>query len=208
MSESDVEWEAQMEWYEEHANDHVIPEGNKMLSQSESHVFYIHVRLRNSETEYIDANSYIELDHPKLPVFKIVEWFKERYKDVKSFNICYEWRLSLFHGKHLFKVCYTPEEMADYLDIGNEYYILTDLIPDMMANVLEYADSDGNHPLTHNGIEYLVFGYLFSHDILHHRMQHILNFMTEDHEKKKTLFEELLPKAWHPDRALHWCICE
>lgn len=191
--EQEAQIEAEMQWYQDHANDHA---------------FYIHVRLRIGETDYVDENSYIELDDPQLPVFKIVKWFKERYQDVKSFDICYEWKLSLFHRSHLFKVSYTPEEMAEYLDIGNEYYLLTDMIPDMMENVLEYADSDGNYPLMYRDTEYLVFGYLFSPDISYHRMTPILNLMTEDHEKKKTLFEELLPKAWHPDRALHWCICE
>lgn len=196
MTESndfDRELEAEMKWYEEHANDHV---------------FYIHVKLRCCEGNEYDSLFDIKEDHPLLPVTDIVDWFKERYQDVKSFDICYEWKLSLFYGSHLFKVSYTPEEMAEYLDIGNEYYLDTDMIPDMMENVLEYADSDGNYPLMYRDTEYLVFGYLFSPDISYHRMTLILNLMTKDHEKKKILFEELIPKAWHPHRALRWCICE
>lgn len=203
MSESDIdtEWEdqvkAEMKCYEENINDHV---------------FYIHVKLRCCEGNEYDSLFDIKEDDLKLPIIKIVEWFKERYEDVKSFDICYEWKLSLFYGKHLFKISYTPEEMADYLDIGNEYYLFTDMIPDMMDNVLEFADSDGNYPLTYHDTQYLVFGRVFCHDILiekkSHRMQHILAIGKEDHQKKKILFEELIPKAWHPDRALRWCICE
>lgn len=202
MSESDIdsEWEANMEaemkWYEEHANDHV---------------FYIHVKLRCCEGNEYDSLFDIKEDNPKLPVTDIIDWFKERYQDVKSFDISYEWRLSLFHGKHLFQISYTPEEMAEYLDIGNEYYLLTDMIPDMMENVLEFADSDGNYPLTYHDTQYLVFGRVFCHDMFiekSHRMQQILAIGEENYQKKKILFEELIPKAWHPHRALRWCICE
>lgn len=195
MTDIDSELEAEMEWYQEHANDHV---------------FYIHVQLRCYEGNEYDSYLDIKEDDPKLPVIDIVQWYKERYRDVKSFDIRYEWKLSRIHGKHLFQIRYTPEEMAEYLDIGNEYYALTDMIPDMMENVLEYADSDGNYPLIHGENEFLVFGHIFSHDVfgISRKMQHIFTILQKEDEKKKNLFEELIPKAWHPDRAMQWCICE
>ncbi len=192
---SDSEVEADMEWYKEHANDHV---------------FYIHVQLRCFEGNEYDSYFDIKEDDPNLPVINIVQWYKERYRDVKSFDICYEWKLSQVHRRHLFQVRYTPEEMAEFLDISNEYYVFTDMIPDMMENVLEYADSDGNYPLIHGENEFLVFGNIFSHDVfgINGRMQYILTILQEEDEKKKNLFEELIPKAWHPDRVMQWCICE
>jgi hypothetical protein len=39
-------------------------------------------------------------------------------------------------------------------------------------------------------------------------MQSIFTILQEEDEKKKNLFEELIPKAWHPDRVMQWCICE
>ena len=185
----DSEMEDELDWYEKHANDHVI---------------FFCVELRNKEKDVCMKSNDVH-----LPVMKITEWYRDRYKEVKSFNICYHWKFSLFYGKHLFYIEYTPEEMADFLEIGYEYYILTDLIPEMMDNVLKYADSDGNYTIIHNDIKFLVFSkYVSGHNdhIGYNPMDRIYALCSEDNNKKKSVHEELIQKAWHPSRFQKWCI--
>lgn len=175
-------------WYEEHANDHI---------------FYIYVRLSNNETD-----KHIMQDNPKLPVQQIVEWFKERYQEVKSFYIRYEWKLSLFHRSHLFQISYTPEEMATFLEFNKPIHYHEYMLH-LMQDVLFFADRNGNYPIIYDKNEYLVFPHLFSYqrdDSVCWKFCEICDIKNEDEQKKILLFEELIPKAWHPDRALQWCI--
>lgn len=180
------ELEVEIDWYHQHANDHI---------------FYFYVDL-------INRDKTIKADDIKLPILDILNWYKQRFERVISFDIRYEWKLSLFHRKHLFRMSYTPEEMVDFIDLGYEYYILTDLIVEMMDNVLNFAEIS-DIPLNYEDKKMRVSATYFSGHHNHIGMDpidRIYILCEEDERKKRMIFEELIPKAWHPTRFQDWCL--
>ena len=161
-----------------------------------------------------------------FPYTEVVNWFRERYLFLSSFEFYFDWRKTIFRGRPVFVMFYDSEEVITYFQWSREEYDrlrMDGKIYIAFYDILHYGDPFTSHPLHFNNCYYYIYSYVILSETTIERFEAdeglsedlsldlisisgIKKLSKKDQELKTILFEEMMEKTWHPDRFEEWCL--
>jgi hypothetical protein len=173
----------------------------------------------------VDKKSGISEWDTLFPYTEVVNWFRERYFFLSSFEFYFDWRKTIFRGRPVFVMIYDSEEVITYFKWSRHDYerLRKDgKIFIAFYDILHYGDPFTSHPMYFNNSSYYIYSYVIDSETTIERYESdedlsegsnlsiskIEQLSKKDQEIKNILFQELIEKTWHPDRVMKWCICE
>ena len=169
-----------------------------------------------------DGGGGISCCDPLLPFDKIVEWYRERYSRISSFEISCDAEGMSIYQRSVFKMSFLLDDMISFHQWDR------DTILDRFQNhpyrlfedILYYASPHYIHTISFQGFEYCIYSYVIcftnSNDLYErspgYPATHSIEFMKYietiiiRNKMKQILFAELMEKTWHPYRFMDWCL--